>query len=58
MGSCGMVDPNVLDAVGIDREKYTGRAFGSGIEPVTSDKSEIAEIGRFCENDLRFLSQF
>jgi phenylalanyl-tRNA synthetase alpha chain len=51
-------DPNVFDAVGIDSEKYTGWAFGFGIERVASGEYEITEIRRFSENDLRFLRQF
>jgi phenylalanyl-tRNA synthetase alpha chain len=58
MGGCGMVDPNVFDAVGIDREKYTGWAFGFGIERLAMRKYEIPDIRWFTENDLRFLSQF
>jgi phenylalanyl-tRNA synthetase alpha chain len=58
MGGCGMVDPNVFDAVGIDREKYTGWAFGFGIERLAMRKYEIPDIRWLTENDLRFLSQF
>jgi len=58
MGGCGMVDPNVLDAVGIDSERYTGWAFGFGIERLAMRKYGIADIRLFFENDLRFLSQF
>ncbi|OHB62292.1 MAG: phenylalanine--tRNA ligase subunit alpha [Planctomycetes bacterium RBG_13_60_9] len=58
MGGCGMVDPNVFDAVGIDSEKYTGWAFGFGIERLAMRKYEIPDIRWFTENDLRFLSQF
>lgn len=58
MGGCGMVDPNVFEAVGIDSEKYTGWAFGFGIERLASGKYEITDIRRFSENDLRFLRQF
>jgi phenylalanyl-tRNA synthetase alpha chain len=53
-----MVDPNVFDAVGIDSKKYTGWAFGFGIERPASGKCEITDIRRFSENDLRFVSQF
>jgi phenylalanyl-tRNA synthetase alpha chain len=58
MGGCGMVDPNVFDAVGIDSEKYTGWAFGFGIERLAMRKYEITDIRLLFENDLRFLSQF
>jgi len=58
MGGCGMVDPNVFDAVGIDSEKYTGWAFGFGIERLAMRKYGITDIRLFYENDLRFLSQF
>jgi len=58
MGGCGMVDPNVFDAVGIDREKYTGWAFGFGIERLAMRKYEIPDIRWLTENDLRFLGQF
>ena len=58
MGGCGMVDPNVFDAVGIDSEKYTGWAFGFGIERLAMRKYGITDIRLFTENDLRFLDQF
>lgn len=58
MGGCGMVDPNVFDAVGIDSEKYTGWAFGFGIERLAMRKYGIYDIRLLYENDLRFLSQF
>jgi len=58
MGGCGMVDPNVFDAVGIDSEKYTGWAFGFGIERLAMRKYGIADIRLLFENDLRFLEQF
>ncbi len=58
MGGCGMVDPNVFDAVGIDSEKYTGWAFGFGIERLAMRKYSIPDIRIFYENDLRFLKQF
>jgi phenylalanyl-tRNA synthetase alpha chain len=58
MGGCGMVDPNVFDAVGIDSEKYTGWAFGFGIERLAMRKYDIPDIRWFTENDLRFLRQF
>ncbi|MBC8482038.1 MAG: phenylalanine--tRNA ligase subunit alpha [Planctomycetes bacterium] len=58
VGGCGMVDPNVFDAVGIDNEKYTGWAFGFGIERLTMQKYGIKDIRLLFENDLRFLRQF
>ena len=58
VGGCGMVDPNVFDAVGIDREKYTGWAFGFGIERLIMRKYGITDIRLLFENDLRFLKQF
>jgi phenylalanyl-tRNA synthetase alpha chain len=58
MGGCGMVDPNVFDAVGIDSEKYTGWAFGFGIERLAMRKYGITDIRLLFENDIRFLSQF
>jgi len=58
MGGCGMVDPNVFDAVGIDSEKYTGWAFGFGIERLAMRKYSIPDIRLLFENDLRFLEQF
>ncbi|HEB83452.1 MAG TPA: phenylalanine--tRNA ligase subunit alpha [Bacteroidetes bacterium] len=58
MGGSGMVDPNVLQAVGVDPEVYTGWAFGLGIERVAMLLYGIDEIRLFYENDFRFLSQF
>ncbi|MCK5270676.1 MAG: phenylalanine--tRNA ligase subunit alpha [Sedimentisphaerales bacterium] len=58
MGGCGMVDPNVFEIVGIDPEKYTGWAFGFGIERLAMRKYGITDIRLFTENDLRFLKQF
>lgn len=55
---CGMVDPNVLEMCNIDSEKYTGYAFGMGIERVTMLKYQINDLRLFFENDVRFLSQF
>lgn len=54
----GMVDPNVFEAVGYDPEKYTGFAFGMGVERLTMLRYGIDDIRLFFENDLRFLSQF
>ncbi|MCF8367407.1 MAG: phenylalanine--tRNA ligase subunit alpha [Bacteroidales bacterium] len=55
---CGMVDPNVLANCNIDPEKYTGFAFGMGIERTTMLKYQINDIRLFFENDVRFLKQF
>lgn len=55
---CGMVDPNVLKNCDIDPEKYTGFAFGMGIERTTMLKYQINDIRLFFENDIRFLRQF
>lgn len=55
---CGMVDPNVLANCGIDASKYSGFAFGMGIERITNLKYEIKDLRLFSENDVRFLSQF
>lgn len=55
---CGMVDPNVFKHVNYDPEKYTGYAFGMGIERIAMLKYGIDDIRIFFENDLRFLKQF
>jgi phenylalanyl-tRNA synthetase alpha chain len=55
---CGMVDPNVLDFTGIDSHRYTGFAFGMGIERIALLKYQIKDIRLLFENDIRFLSQF
>lgn len=55
---CGMVDPNVLDNNNIDSVKYTGYAFGMGIERITNLKYQIKDLRLFSENDIRFLKQF
>jgi phenylalanyl-tRNA synthetase alpha chain len=55
---CGMVDPAVLEACGIDSEKYTGFAFGMGIERIAMLKYRIDDLRLYFENDVRFLSQF
>jgi len=55
---CGMIDPNVLEANNIDSNKYTGFAFGMGIERITMLKYGIKDLRLFFENDLRFLKQF
>ncbi len=58
LGGCGMVDPNVLEAVGYDNEKYTGFAFGLGIERMVMRKYNIPDIRLLFESDTRFLHQF
>ena len=58
MGGCGMVDPQVLENVGIDPEEWTGFAFGCGIERSAQLRHGISEIRPFWENDLRVLRQF
>lgn len=55
---CGMVDPNVLEACGIDSKKHSGFAFGMGVERTTMLKYGIKDIRLFFENDVRFLQQF
>ncbi|MBR1992611.1 MAG: phenylalanine--tRNA ligase subunit alpha [Bacteroidales bacterium] len=55
---CGMVDPNVLENCGIDSKKYTGFAFGLGIERMTMLKYKTDDIRLYFENDVRFLQQF
>lgn len=55
---CGMVDPNVLEASGIDSETYTGFAFGMGIERIAQLKFRVNDLRLYSENDIRFLKQF
>ncbi|HPT53097.1 MAG TPA: phenylalanine--tRNA ligase subunit alpha [Bacteroidales bacterium] len=55
---CGMVDPNVLENCGIDSNKYTGFAFGLGIERMTMLKYKTNDIRLYFENDVRFIQQF
>jgi phenylalanyl-tRNA synthetase alpha chain len=55
---CGMVDPNVFSSVGYDSEKYTGYAFGMGIERIALLRFGIDDIRLFFDNDIRFLNQF
>ncbi len=55
---CGMVHPNVLKNAGIDAEKYTGYAFGMGIERLAMLRYNVTDLRTFFENDLRFLGQF
>lgn len=58
IGGCGMVDPNVLKNCGIDDAKYTGFAFGMGVERIAMLLYQIGDIRMFYENDVRFLEQF
>lgn len=55
---CGMVHPNVLKSVGIDSEKYSGYAFGMGVERLTMLRYGVNDLRLFFENDLSFLKQF
>lgn len=55
---CGMVHPKVLENCGIDSNKYTGFAFGMGIERITMLKYQVKDLRLFSENDIRFLKQF
>ena len=55
---CGMVDPNVLEACGIDSKEYTGYAFGMGVERITNLKYSVKDLRMFSENDVRFLHLF
>jgi len=58
LGGCGMVHPNVLENVGYDSERYTGFAFGLGLERMAMLKYGIDDMRLFYENDVRFLAQF
>jgi phenylalanyl-tRNA synthetase alpha chain len=58
LGGCGMVDPAVFAAVGIDSEEWSGFAFGFGIDRLALMRHEIPDLRSFMENDIRFLSQF
>ena len=53
-----MVHPNVMENCGIDNDKYSGFAFGMGIERITMLKYQIKDLRLFSENDVRFLKQF
>ncbi len=55
---CGMVDPNVLEANNIDSKKYTGFAFGMGIERIAMLKWQVKDLRHYFENDIRFLREF
>ncbi|MES2621332.1 MAG: phenylalanine--tRNA ligase subunit alpha [Bacteroidota bacterium] len=58
IGGCGMVDPTVMENCKIDTKKYSGFAFGMGIERITMLKYQINDLRLFFENDIRFLKQF
>jgi phenylalanyl-tRNA synthetase alpha chain len=58
LGGAGMVDPNVFEAVGVDPEKYSGFAFGLGVERMAMRRFGVPDIRLFFENDVRFLKQF
>jgi phenylalanyl-tRNA synthetase alpha chain len=58
LGGCGMVDPNVFQAVGIDPEEYSGFAFGFGIDRLAQVRVGLADMRWLLDNDIRFLSQF
>ena len=55
---CGMVDPNVLEANGIDPKKYSGFAFGMGLERIAMLKWRVNDLRHYFENDMRFLKEF
>lgn len=55
---CGMVDPNVLEASGIDPKKYSGFAFGMGLERIAMLKWRVNDLRHYFENDMRFLKEF
>jgi phenylalanyl-tRNA synthetase alpha chain len=55
---CGMVDPNVLEASGIDSTKYSGFAFGMGLERIAMLKWRVNDLRHYFENDMRFLQEF
>ena len=58
LGGCGMVDPNVFAAVGIDPETYSGFAFGFGIDRLAQVRAELSDMRALLDNDVRFLTQF
>ena len=58
LGGCGMVHPAVFEATGVDAERYTGFAFGFGIDRIALMRHEIDDLRLFIENDVRFLRQF
>jgi phenylalanyl-tRNA synthetase alpha chain len=58
LGGCGMVDPNVFAAVGVDSETYSGFAFGFGIDRLAQVRAELSDMRHLLDNDVRFLRQF
>ncbi len=58
LGGAGLVHPNILEAYGIDSEKYTGFAFGLGVERIHMIRNGVTDLRLYLENDLRFLRQF
>jgi phenylalanyl-tRNA synthetase alpha chain len=58
ISGCGMVHPNVLRASGVDPERYTGYAFGMGIDRLAMLRYGVNDLRLFFDNDLRFLEQF
>ena len=58
MGGAGMIDPNVLRAVGYDPDEVTGFAFGLGVERICMSRHQVTDIREFYRNDVRFLEQF
>jgi phenylalanyl-tRNA synthetase alpha chain len=58
LGGCGMVDPSVFVAVGLDPEEWQGFAFGFGLERIAMIRCGIDEIRTFFDNDVRFLAQY
>ena len=58
LGGCGMVDPAVFAAVGIDADEWTGFAFGFGIDRCAQMRHQISDMRFLIENDLRFVRQF
>ena len=58
VGGCGMVHPNVLKSVNIDSEKYTGFAFGIGLDRFAMLYYGVDDLRLFFENDVKFLAQF
>jgi phenylalanyl-tRNA synthetase alpha chain len=55
---CGMVHPNVFEAVGLDPDRYTGYAFGMGVERMAMLRYGVDDLRQFFANDLRFLEAF
>ena len=58
LGGCGMVHPAVFEATGVDPERWTGFAFGFGIDRLAFMAHEVEDLRSFVENDIRFLTQF